>query len=130
MPTSHQQILLSQSAAVVQSSPPTSPSGGCDLNGVSNPLSALTSQVQMAIAMESNKSCSGGGMIDQSVAVQMTEILMSTVSGINTLRNTLGEGVTRELLALLLKDQPTSYNRGRGAGGDNNSYLPVGLLDN
>jgi hypothetical protein len=77
----------------------------------------------MAMIMEGNKTGSPAST-DPSVTVQMTEILMSTVSGINTLRSALGDNVVRELLALLLKDMPPKSSRG------DNSYLPVGLLDN
>ena len=89
---------------------PQSPS-----SGAVNPLSSLTQQVQMAMMVES-----AGAGVDAGAASQMTEVLLSTVSGISTLRSALGDHVLSELLALLLKD-----GKGQRA-----AHLPLGLLDN
>lgn len=102
-----------------QSLPPASP-------GHNSPLSSLTQQIRMAMAMEN----SGLG-VDTQAAAQMTEVLMNTVSGLNTLRSALGEGVLGEFLALLLKDSSrSSSGGGAGTADSGQTYLPVGLLDN
>lgn len=87
-----------------------------------NPLSSLTQQIQMAMMMEN----SGIG-VDGNSAMAMTEILMNTVSGINTLRAAIGENVLGEFLALLLKDGRDRTSDSRDSG---QTFLPIGLLDN
>jgi hypothetical protein len=115
-----------------------------------HPLSSLTQQVHVALMMEN----SGIGS-DQSIAIQMTEVLLNTVSGLNTLRNAIGENVLGEFLSLLLRDGCKSSaanglaymappqnvatppaSGGRAISSDyhniaSGSYnLPIGLLDN
>lgn len=63
---------------------------------------------------------SGGVGVDGAAAGHMTEVLLSTVSGISTLRSAMGDHVLSELLALLLKD----------GKGQRTAHLPLGLLDN
>ncbi len=74
-----------------------------------NPLSALTQQIQAAMMVEN----SGLGA-DQVTASQVTEVLMNTVSGLNTLRTALGDNVLAEFLSLLLKDSTTVSNAASG----------------
>lgn len=74
----------------------------------------------MAMMMETH---TGGGGIEGATPAQLTEILLSTVSGISTLRSAIGDHVLSELISLLLKD-------GRPPRGTTDSHLPLGLLDN
>jgi hypothetical protein len=75
----------------------------------SNPLSSLTQQIQAAMMAES----SGLGA-DQTTAAQITEVLMNTVSGLNTLRIALGDNILAEFLSLLLKDSTTVSSAASG----------------
>ena len=99
----------SSPVSLAQHLPPASPT----------PLSSLSQQIQIAMMIEN----SGVG-VDNNAAMQMTEVLMNTVSGLNTLRLALGEPVLGEFLALLLKDNKREPSSARDA------YLPNGLLDN
>ncbi len=100
--------------SISQHLPPQSPS-----SGNVNPLSALTQQLQMAIMM------GGGSGLEGVSASQLTEVLLSTVSGIKTLRAAVGDNVMTELLSLLLKDgRPPPPRTGT------DPHLPLGLLDN
>jgi hypothetical protein len=102
--------------SISQHLPPQSPS-----SGGANPLAALTHQIQMAMVMESHNS---GGSLEGPSASQLTEVLLTTVSGISTLRSAIGDHVLAELLALMLKDGKPPR------GGSTDPHLPFGLLDN
>jgi hypothetical protein len=102
--------------SISQHLPPQSPSSGS-----TNPLAALTQQIQMAMMMESHSQGSHGEL---SSASQLTEVLLTTVSGLNTLRSAIGDHVLAELLALLMKDGKPPR------GGSTEPHLPLGLLDN
>lgn len=92
-------ILISQ---LLNSPHRDSTSAGQSSSNQNNPLSSLTQQIQAAMMMEN----SGLGA-DQTTAAQVTEVLMNTVSGLNTLRTALGDHVLAEFLSLLLKDSST-----------------------
>jgi len=94
-----------------------------DMNNGGNPLASLTQQMHMALMMQN----SNGDY--QSMAMQMTEVLLNTVSGINTLRNAVGDEILGEFLSLLLKDgsdNQTSAANGMAYMATSNSVQPPG----